>query len=78
MMSKELPKLDATGRAIAALNAAGRSARIIEHLPEKYRGKLAALVSDTGVAVPDVRDKVITVLRECGQENKAEGLLDKE
>jgi hypothetical protein len=76
-MSKEKLNLDESGRVLAALNAAGRSTCVAAHLPAKYRQQLAALVSAEGVSVANIRDKVISVLRECGKENKAEGLLDK-
>ncbi len=70
-MSKEKPKLDEAGRVTAAMTAAGRSARVAEHFPAKYRQQLAALCSVDGVCVPDIRTKVITIVRAVGLENKA-------
>jgi hypothetical protein len=70
-MSKEKTKLDEAGRVAAVLNAAGRATAIAEKLPAKFAVKLAGLCNQHGECVADVRDKVITILRECGQEMKA-------
>lgn len=78
-MSKAKQVLDEAGKVYAVMVAAGRSPRLAEFLPPEYRKRLAAL-HVAGVVVEGVRDKVITILRECGKSNKAtiEGLTEGE
>jgi len=79
-MSKQKPILDEFWRAVAVMIAAGRSARVVDRVPEEYRKQLASLCDVHGCCVPAVRDKVITILRKVGQENKAtiDGLTEED
>lgn len=70
-MSKSNLQLDEAGRVREALNKSGVATRIAQYLPEKFRKKLAALVTAVGGAEPGIRDKVILILQEAGEENKA-------
>lgn len=66
-MSKAKLQLDERERAMAVMIAAGRAARLLDHVPAEYIKQLAALYGTTG----DIRAKVITILRTLGEENKA-------
>lgn len=70
-MSKAKLQLDEAARVREALNKSGVATRIAQYMPEKFRKKLAALVAEDGSAQPGIRDKVILILQEAGEENKA-------
>jgi hypothetical protein len=79
--AKRLPKkYDERGRAMRVLASQGRAPGMVEHLPEAYVKRLAALCDETGRVLPSAPAEFQKILRELIDKQKAavEGLEPKE